>query len=254
MTTKINKLLKIWPKGTIATSRWMEEQGIRFDLRKQYKDSGWIKAIANGAYARFDDQPDWKGALFALQNGKLEPGFHAGAMTAIELKGRAHFISPTGDQPINLFTTRKATIPRWLHAIEESKRLKLYKTDIFVGAEQFTLPRFQCGEFYIHISSLERAIMELLYLVPNVYSVNYARTIIESLTTLRPRVLQHLLEVCRSIKVKRLLLFLADEAQHRWVSDINVDAVNLGAGKRTIDKGGVYSPKYQITVQPREEN
>ena len=44
--TKINRLLKEWPKGTVATSRWLEKQGVRFDLAERYRRTGWLRSVA----------------------------------------------------------------------------------------------------------------------------------------------------------------------------------------------------------------
>ena len=94
--------------------------------------------------------------------------------------------------------------------------------------------------------------MELLYLVPKIHSTDHARKIMESLTTLRPQVMQDLLTRCNSIKVKRLFLALAEESDHRWLFQIDKEKLDLGSGKRTIDSGGVYNPAYQITIAARE--
>jgi len=59
---------------------------------------------------------------------------------------------------------------------------------------------------------------------------------------------QKLLEACKSIKVKRLFLYMADKANHDWVRYLNLDNVDLGSGKRSIVADGVYVAKYQITV------
>ena len=73
----------------------------------------------------------------------------------------------------------------------------------------------------------------------------------EGLNNLRPAVVQELLERCKSVKVKRLFLYMADKASHEWFNHIMVAKVDLGTGKRAIVKDGVYIPKYEITV-PKE--
>ena len=251
MSTKINKLLTKWPKGAIGTSSWMEASGIGPDLRKAYKESGWIKAIASGAYTRFDDGPDWQGALFAMQ-AQLHIPIHAAALTAIEMKGRAHFIPQADKHPIYLFAKRDATIPKWKNALPDAERLRIVKTEIFANVDEVGLSKFSCGDFSIIISALERAMMEFLYLVPKVHSTEHARKIMESLTTLRPQVVQELLENCKSVKIKRLFLALAEEVDHRWLTHLDKEKLDLGSGKRTIDPGGTYNSKYQITIAARE--
>jgi len=54
--------------------------------------------------------------------------------------------------------------------------------------------------------------MEVLYAVPQVDSYEEARLLMEGLITLRPRVVQSLLEKCASVKVKRLFMLLKAHA------------------------------------------
>lgn len=251
MTTKINKLLSKWPKGAVGTSSWMEQNGISPDLRKAYKESGWIKAIASGAYTRFDDKAAWQGALYAMQT-QLSLPIHAAALTAIELKGRAHFVPQSDRHKIYFFTRRAATIPKWISKLPDADRIKIMRTELFTNADDIGISKFSCGDFSIAVSSLERAMMEFLYLVPKVHSTEHARKIMESLTTLRPKVVEDLLVNCNSVKVKRLFLALADELDHRWLGQIDSEKINLGSGKRTIDPGGTYNSKYQITIATQE--
>ena len=70
----------------------------------------------------------------------------------------------------------------------------------------------------------------------------------EGLTTLRPKLLQPLLEQCSSIKVKRLFLYMAEKAGHDWFQRLDTSKFNLGAGARTVTKGGVYVSSYGLTV------
>jgi len=101
------------------------------------------------------------------------------------------------------------------------------------------------------ISSPELAAMEMLYLIPNEQSFDEALKITEGLTTLRPQLVQSLLEECNSVKVKRLFLFMAEKSQHTWFKELNLTKLNLGSGKRMIIQNGVLDKKYHITV-PRE--
>ena len=55
-------------------------------------------------------------------------------------------------------------------------------------------------------------------------------------------------EAYTSVKVKRFFLFLADKAGHSWLNHLDVDKIDLGKGKQSIVKGGVYIPQYQIAV------
>jgi hypothetical protein len=106
------------------------------------------------------------------------------------------------------------------------------------------------GDFSIRLSAPERAVLEAIEDVPRLQSFGEARLLMEGLTTLRPELVQQLLEACRSVKAKRLFLFLAEEADHPWVKELSISRVDLGKGKRSIVKGGRLDAKYQITVEP----
>jgi hypothetical protein len=69
----------------------------------------------------------------------------------------------------------------------------------------------------------------------------------EGLMDMRPKVLQSLLEECKSIKVKRLFLFMADQAKLPCLKKLNLCGINLGSGKRVIVLGGNFDSRYQIT-------
>ena len=56
--------------------------------------------------------------------------------------------------------------------------------------------------------------VELLARVSDEGSFEEARLIMEGLTRLRPELVQELLGSCRSVKAKRLFLFLADLCGH----------------------------------------
>ena len=63
---------------------------------------------------------------------------------------------------------------------------------------------------------------------------------------------QKLLEMCTSVKVKRLFLYMAESGRLPRLEEIGLGRINLGKGDRTVIKGGRLDPKYRITVPPRE--
>jgi hypothetical protein len=98
------------------------------------------------------------------------------------------------------------------------------------------------------MSSPERAILELLDELPVKESFHRIDMYMESLVNVRPCRIQGLLEETKSVKVKRLLFYFAERHQHKWLTHLIIEKVNLGAGKRVIYKGGKLDSKYQITV------
>ena len=100
----------------------------------------------------------------------------------------------------------------------------------------------------MNISSSERAMVELCYRVSEKAGYDEAYYIMQGLNTLRPGVLSDLLEKCRSIRVKRLFLHMAEACGHDWIKKIDSGRIFLGKGARQFYKGGVYDKKYKITV------
>ena len=72
------------------------------------------------------------------------------------------------------------------------------------------------------------------------------------LQTLRPKVVQELLEKCTSVKVKRVFLYIAEKLELPFVKKLDISKIDLGKGKmQVIKENGKLNKKYQITV-PRE--
>jgi hypothetical protein len=70
----------------------------------------------------------------------------------------------------------------------------------------------------------------------------------EGLPTLRPKLLQKLLEACTSVKAKRLFLHLADATGMPWRDALDDARIDLGKGKRQVVAGGRLDARYGITV------
>jgi hypothetical protein len=103
-------------------------------------------------------------------------------------------------------------------------------------------------DFSVRISAPERAAMEMLHLVPVKVGFDQAQLIMGNLLSLRPDVVQRLLTICRSVKVKRLFLYMAESHEHQWLLNLNLSKIDLGKGKRMIIPNGRYDVKYKITV------
>jgi hypothetical protein len=107
-------------------------------------------------------------------------------------------------------------------------------------------------DWTVTASSLERAIMEVLSLVDeSESSFVHAAELFESSTAMRPKVVDELLSACRSLKVKRLFLFLGSRYQYPWFEKLDRSAIELGKGERLIVRGGRYDREFRITVPER---
>jgi len=247
--TKINRLISQWPRGTVGAASYLNAAGFSHDLLTRYKKSGWLQSFGRGAYILSGDKVEWAGALYALQS-QLGLSVHAGGKTSLELKGYAHYLS-TKQHTIFLYGTPGLVLPSWFKGDRLGIDIVMTRTNLFSASSELGFSEFRENDFSMKISSPERAAMEMLHLVPGKIGFEEALLIMENLATLRSEIVQRLLAVCRSIKVKRLFMYMAESHGHSWVSDLDISGIDLGKGKRMIVPKGSYNAKYLITV-PRE--
>ena len=250
--SKINQLLKEWPKGTVATQAKLSKLGISRQLATKYVLHNWIIRIGRGAFVRSGDQIDWRGGLYALQT-QLGLSVHVGARIALELQGLSHFVPLGQQEKVNLISDRPERLPAWFRCHPWKVKLEHHCLSLFERIPKAASSRLECGGFEIVMSSPERAIMEQMRLVKVNDDVEQAYRLMEGLTTLRPSVVQDLLVNCRSVKVKRLFLWSAETIGHAWFGRLDLERVELGNGRRQLYKGGRLNLKYQITVPAQEE-
>ena len=128
------------------------------------------------------------------------------------------------------------------------REFKFFKTEVFINAQITTLTYLG---WRLLISSPEQAFMECLLLTPRQYNYMDLFYIMEQLTTLRPNVVQSLLETTKHYKMKRLFLYMAEKAGHYWFDMLDTSQVVLGNSKLQLVEGGIYISKYKITM-PKE--
>jgi hypothetical protein len=245
--TKLNRLLREWPRGTVAVQSWLTERGVARQLAEAYRKTGWLERFARGVYVRTDDQVEWTGAVHALQH-QLALTIHPAAKTALELQGLSHILALGTGRPLSLFGAPKEKLPGWFRQHDWGGPVRYTATNLLPASPALGLTQREVGAFSLIVSAPERAAIELLRLVPHRASYEEARLLFEGLTTLRPKLVQQLLEACSSVKVKRLFLHLAEACGLAWVGKLDLGRIDLGSGKRVIVKGGRFDPKYQITV------
>ncbi len=245
--SKINRLLRIWPHGAVAVLRWLQQQGIYQQLVHAYEKSAWIRRIGQGAYVRVGDTIHWTGGLYAMQ-AQMGLLVHVGGKTALEMQGYAHYLPFGKGAVVALFGTPGTRLPVWFRQYDWGVELRYITTRLFDDAMDAGLTQKDLGSYAVTISTPERAIMEVMYSLPRDASFEEVALLMEGLTTLRPRMLQGLLEQCRSVKVKRLFMYLAEDCHHAWVQKLDVSKVNMGKGKRMLVKGGRFNAKYNLTV------
>ncbi len=231
----------------MAVQSWLTQQGIYRQLSDVYRKSAWLEHIGNGAFKISGDNVDWTGGVWALQQ-QLSLRVHVGAKTSLELQGFGHFLPLGKGAQVWLFGAPGVRLPLWFSKYAWTDTVRYTTADLFGKEEKLGLEPRNMGTYSITISATERAILEALHLVPGQGSFEGTFHLMEGLTSLRPELLQMLLMQCRSIKVKRLFMYMADKCNHPWVSKLDLSKVNLGKGKRRVIKGGRFDSKYQITV------
>lgn len=245
---KINHLLLNWQRGTVQTASALVRQGYSRQLLNRYKKSAWIKSIGTGALILNKDEVDYLGGIFALQQLGLH--IHPGGKTALSLLKLSHYVIVDVRQA-DLFGGSSERLPTWFN--EKNWGLDLhYHASHFLPPE-LGLDTFKHKLFTIKVSSPLRAILEMLYLAETDQDFIECYENLESLTSLHPKRVESLLSQCNSVKVKRLFLYMAEKAGHDWLSFVDRVKIDIGSGKRSLAKNGVYNAKYQITI-PRQLN
>lgn len=217
----------------------------------EYEKTSWVSRVGQGAYARAGDKVEWTGGLYAMQEQMGLP-IHPGGKTALQMQGYAHFLPMGKGTEVWLFAPPGVKLPRWFKQNRWGIKIRYTTTNLFAGEPAQGLTTKDMGSYLVSMSAPERAMMEVLYGVPNEESYEEAKLLMEGLTTLRPRLAQALLEHCVSVKVKRLFMVIAERSGHAWLKKLDTSKVNFGKGKRMLVRGGRFDSKYSISVPDTE--
>lgn len=207
-----------------------------------------MTSIGSGAMIRTGDKVGYEGALYSLQQ-LAGLSVHLGGKSALTVQGRAHYLD-LNVQRLYLFCEKHGTLPSWFMTYDWGYKIRaVYTSFLPYNVGLISIPH---KTFTLKVASPERAILECLYLTPKVHSLIECYEVLEGMNNLRPKQVQFLLEKCTSVKVKRLFLYMAEKANHRWLDYVDTDRIDLGSGKRAfVKEGGVYNSRYKITV-PKE--
>jgi hypothetical protein len=243
-TNKLKNLLLSWVDSSVATSKWLLSKGITPQLAKKYSQHGWLTALGHGAYKKLNDTIAWQGALYSLQS-QLNLPVHLGGLSALSFHGVSHYIR-LGIEPLFLYIPMEAHLPKWFRDYDWGLPVNIVKTNFL--PRELGLKTYRDHNFELKYASVERAILELLYLAPKKIDLVECYQIMIGLQTLRPNIVQALLEECHSVKVKRLFLFMADAARLPVMKHLNLEKIDLGKGERSIVSNGKYDAKYKLML------
>lgn len=269
--SKINSLQRDLQEGLLATAAWLNGKGYSDQLLKKYREAGWLESPAHGVYRRPGPPLKWQHVVYSLGR-MLERPPHVGGLSALELRGYAHFLKPRGPGRIHLYCDTR--LPAWAHRLKVPEKFVEHRNRLFASRLQVAalVGNDKTGQTQtndaIHgglstepwgpwdwdlvYSTPEQAILEFLDEVPARQSVEHADALLAGLADLSSRRLLKLLVACRSVKVKRLFLALASRRNHTWAKSVVEAAdrgeIDLGKGKRSLVPGGKLHPKYLITL------
>lgn len=236
-------MLRTHPHATVLTVEGMLRCGMSRELIRSAVRSGWLTRFGHGAYTMLEETVGLEGAIWTLQN-ELNMSVHQAGYTVLSDKyGKSHNLYTS--RKSQLFAYRGEKLPAWFSG-QYSSLFDLHTTTFLPTDTGFV--GHDAVNFTIRIPSVERAILEMLYLTPSVHTIQETYQVMELITTARPAEFQQLLESCTSVKVKRLFLYMAERTGYAWFKRISLDAVDLGRGDREITRGGHYDRKYHIIV------
>lgn len=251
MRNKLNQLLLSLPREIVITSSWLHRNGISYRMlhHNSSSDNAIFENIGLGAYVIKGQRESLKivGALFSLAM-QLGIKFHIGAINALEAGYSSRHFMAFKKPPLEIFMDENKKLPKWFEMNFKGEYC-MYQTRFLNSAEGLQDLNFH--GFDMQFSSMERAILEIIFL--NDISLREVAQIMETLTSLRPIILQTLLENCLSIRVKRVFLYLAEKQKHSWFNFLNLEKINLGKGKRVISDSGRFDKKYGIVIEDLDE-
>lgn len=203
--------------GQPLTAAWLAEQGVSAQLAHHYIQAGWLTRLGHGYFLRTGDEPELQLSLAALPSQ-----FHVGGKTALSWHGYQHNLAWRADT--ELFTESPLRLPEW---VQEKFPLVVRRRHLFdtpdLGIELWRdLP-------HLRVAEPERAVLEMLWGVPQHQEEEEAALLVESLYGLRVSLLQPLLESARTVKMVRLFLRFAERAALPVLQEIDLTRIHRGS-------------------------
>lgn len=245
-------LKQLIPTGEASSRHTLIEAGIKSHTIDNFLRSGKLKLLTKGVYCWKEYFPNWQGLVASLPRLLPNQKIIVGGITALELQGFSQYLKNDVIRHIHLYSD--SHIPEWIKSLFISLKtvhISWHSTGHLwlngsLSDEGVLIQNEEVFKF--PISSPERAILELLFLLPDQFSFDYANEVFQGLTQLSPRKLRVMLKMCKSIKVKRLFFLLSDKYDYPWRKHLDEKEFVLGTGKRVIAHGGVLDKRYNITV------
>lgn len=231
----LKKALFGLPLGMPVSTSHLKEFGISRQLAYRYVQYGWLKQLGYGYFLRAEDRLTEKGAVASLQANGVK--VHIGGKSALAMKGFSHYLR-LGGETLYLFGRGTRTLPEWFL---EMAKVNLSNTNLFAEQEspdgRLGVSRLDQEPNAPFVSEPERAVLELLDLVPKQQALEEAKLIMEGLQSLRSKKMVELLKACRKVKVKRLFWQVADELKLPVLNKLDPTEIDFGSSSAYILQG-----------------
>ncbi|MBK8973311.1 MAG: type IV toxin-antitoxin system AbiEi family antitoxin [Hahellaceae bacterium] len=252
-------LKALLPYGMLATKKWLAGQGLSAHAIDNAVKTETLLLLATGVYSQYSRSVSWEGVVASMQRmEKAEshsdsvPTVMVGGVSALSLSGLTQYL-PLGSTPhIHLYAAGK--LPTWVARLslavefEGHSTNRLWPESVLMDKALIKEHKWKAELPPVYFSCPEKAIVELLMDLPDGVSFEHADELMQGLVNLSPRKLDTLLKACKSVKAKRLFLWLAKRQAYPWFSKLSVKDYDLGSGKRVVAKGGKLDADYLITV------
>jgi hypothetical protein len=216
-------------RGTPLTTRSLSERGIPAKQAARLAEAGWLQRIGQGVYLLPGDKLDRDASLAAL--AQAVPGLHVAGKTALAWRGVRHDL---GNGPaMTLWGDKPIKLPAWFADVFSARYQASHLFDAGMPTALGLAP-LPAGRSDVMVSTMERAMLELLSDVGQRQGLEEARNLIEAIRTPRMPVLEQLFWHLTRIKVVRLAADLAEELDLPWKGLALSHSQRLGGGRRWV--------------------
>lgn len=217
------------PRGEPLGPSVLAKHGVNAFRASALARSGWLVRLARGVYMLPGDTLTRDGSLAFL--AQRAPGFHVGGRTALDWRGVRQNVGFR--EVMSLWGDTPKPLPAWFTDRFPSR---YQVTQVFDDRlkKNFGLQPLPGGRPDVLVSVPERAVLELLSDVGKVQSLDEARQLLESVRSLREKILDELLVHATRIKVVRLAATLATDLALPWAPLARRHSQRMGGGQRWV--------------------
>lgn len=217
------------PRGEPLSTQRLQEMGVPTKRSAQMAGTGWLTRLGRGVFMLPGDTLDRDGCLALL--AASFPGFHVAGKTALEWQGVRHNLH--FKEKLVLWGDKPAKVPTWFTQRFPCRyqTTHLFDATLPPGLGIAPLPADRQD---VRVSTLERALLELLSDAGKGQSLEDTRNLVENVRNLRLPLLDELMSHLTRLKVVRLACMLADEFNLSWKDIAEKHSERLGGGERWV--------------------